>query len=378
MKGFAVWIPIALLVISGCSGPPLGQAAQTAAAAASIDAAAPIGIGGVFHLTGPASYWGSGEADAVVMAVDEAKENGGIDSLQIELITEDGKTDFVQTSASLKKLIEVDRVPVIIGPTWFGQVAAPIAEESKVAVLSPSTGVTVARQRFFFNLWPSEKQEIVPLVGYLLSKNISKIALVYSQNEWSESMKGVFIEEAGANLIDVVRSFATAPDESDFRSVILAIKGLEVDAVYAPFAFYPSQGAFSKQAVELNLSIPVYSSSGTENPDLLKSFPQIEGTIYPYPRRGTGEEDFTDRFELRYGRRPSPSAAYAYDAMNLVIAALRDGARDPEGFARFFSSVKGYPGVSNSITFDPATGRVLEKEHTIKRVTNGRFVDLLG
>lgn len=358
----------AMLLISGCSASPSGHAASP-----TID---PLVIGAVFHLTGPASYWGSGESDAVVMAVDEADEKGGIGGRPVRLIIEDGKTDFVQTTASLNKLIEVDKVPIIIGPTWFGQAAAPIAKGSGITIISPSTGVTVARDRHFFNLWPTERQEILPLVEYMEVHGKKKVAIVYSQNDWSESMKAVFESEAGSHGIRVVKDFASTPDESDFRSLILELNGLDIDAVYAPFAFYPSQGAFSKQAEELNLSRPIFSSSGTQNPDLVRSFPQVEGTIYPYPVTGPGEGDFAKRFRSRFSRDPSPSSAYAYDAANLVIDAMRSGVRSSEDFASYLASIKDYPGVSNVITFDPKIGRVMDKGHEMRRVDGGLFVQI--
>ncbi|MEK6960632.1 MAG: ABC transporter substrate-binding protein [Nanoarchaeota archaeon] len=372
MRSFITHVCIAMIVVMlilpGCSDAPIGPVADPGVYS--------IVIGAVFHLTGPASYWGSGERDAVVMAVDEANERGGIEGRQIKLIIEDGKTDFVHTTSSLNKLIEVDRVSVIIGPTWFGQAAAPIANVSGTVMISPSTGVTVARDRHFFNLWPSERQEVSPLVAYMASKGIRKVAIVYSQNDWSASMRDVFIAESQLAKISVIKGFASSPDESDFRSIILDIKSLDADAVYAPFAFYPSQGAFSKQAEELNLSIPIFSSSGTQNPDLVNSFPQVEGTVYPYPVAGPGESDFVKRFKSRFNRDPSPSSAYAYDAANMVIDAMRSGARSSEDFASYLASVKDYAGVSNVMTFDQKTGRVIEKDYEMRRVEGGRFVKI--
>lgn len=332
-----------------------------------------IVIGGVFHLTGPGAFWGTAEYNAATLAIEEINAEGGIDGVPLKMIVEDGKTDFPQTATAFMKLIEVDIVPVIVGPTWFAQVASPIADVKKVAVISPSGGTVPQPSPYFFDVWPTERQEVIPLVAFMKSQNYTRIAVVYSQNDWSVSMKDNFVDEASRQSLHIVKEFATAPDESDFRTVILELKQLSIDAIYAPFAFYPGQGAFSKQAKELNLALPFYSSSGTENPILLEAYPEIEGTIYPYPARDEKEQEFLDKYEARFDSPPAPSAAYAYDSVRLVAEALRSGAATSAEIADYLRSVRDYQGVSNTITFDE-NGRVTQKPHIIKVIQEGKFI----
>src|SRR3989338_3856413 len=100
-----------------------------------------IEIGGLFHLTGAGAFWGEGEYNGATLAIEEINEAGGINGKSLKIIIEDGKTDFPETVNALKKLAQIDGVKIIIGPTWFGQVASPLAEELKVLVISPSAGV---------------------------------------------------------------------------------------------------------------------------------------------------------------------------------------------------------------------------------------------
>ena len=322
-------------------------------------------IGGVFHLTGPAAFWGNGERNAAMLAVEEINGAGGVNGRAIRLIVEDGQTDFVVTNSVLQKLIHVNNVEVIVGPTWFGQAAAPIAEQEKIVIVSPSTGVTVSREKYFFNLWPTERQEIEVIVSYMVDSGVKKVAVVYSKNDWSLSMKDNFIDECGLRGISIIRVYGVSPDTSDFRTIITQMKILDIDAVYGAFAFYPSQGQFSVQRKELGLDKVLYSTSGTENPELLKAFPAIEGTIYPYPQRSSKEEAFWKRYEKRFGMVPAPSVAYAYDAVYVVAEALEN---DLETYLEGID----FDGVSNRIVFE--NGRVVQKEHLVKSVENGEFV----
>ncbi len=332
-----------------------------------------ITIGGVFHLSGPGSFWGSAEHNGALLAVEEINQNGGINGKQLNLIVEDGKTDLLITVSSIKKLISINGVQVIIGPTWFGQVAAPIAEDMKTVILSPSTGVTVERQKYFFNLWPTERQEIIPLVDYLKDQQ-DKIAIIYGQNDWSISIKDNFVDEAKKYDLEIIEEYSFLPDESDFRTIIAKLKNENVSAVYGAFAFYPSQGKFTKQLKESGLNISVYSTSGTENPELLNAYP-IEGTIYPHPLISIKEKEFLEKYEQKYDVKPAPSVAYAYDAVYLIAAALRNGLNSNE-ITAYLEDVN-YSGVSNSnIKF--VDGRVFEKEYIIKVVKNGEFQEVLN
>lgn len=326
-----------------------------------------IEVGGVFHLTGPGSFWGVGEYNAALLAVEKINENGGINGKKLKFIVEDGQTDFFETNTVLKKLIDINHVEVIIGPTWFGQVAMPIAEETNTVVLSPSTGVTVPREKYFFNLWPTEKQEIEALIDYM---NEERVVVVYSQNDWTISMKDEFIDEAEKKGIEIVDMYAHLPDEEDFRTVLTNIDNLGVDAVYGAFAFYSSQGSFSKQFNELGLNISFYSTSGTENFELLNAYPEIENTLYPYPVKSIKESEFLQRYELRFDIKAAPSVAYAYDAVYLVVDALKSGASNSEEIVDYLENVT-YSGV-NDVQF--VNGRITHKEYAMKLVENGEFV----
>jgi len=329
-----------------------------------------IKIGGLFQLTGDGAFWGSGERNGAQMAVDQINAAGGIQGKKIELVVEDGRTNPVAVLSATKKLIEVDDVQVIIGPTWFGQIVAPIAESSHVVAISPSTGVTLPRERYFFNLWSTEQQEVSPLLNYLQKRNQTRIAIVFTQNDWSVSMKDHFVEEAKKRNISVVDQFEAAPNEVDFKTIIAQLKELDIDGVYGAFAFYPAQGYFTRQAKELQLQPQIYSTSDTQIPQLLEAFPEIEGTIYTYP--DSGDEAFEREYETRYGVGASPSSAYAYDAVQLAAAAMRSNATTSQQIATYLENVREYRGKSNVITFE--NGRVVAKSHSVKQVLNGEFV----
>ncbi|HLC72601.1 MAG TPA: ABC transporter substrate-binding protein [Candidatus Nanoarchaeia archaeon] len=332
-----------------------------------------ISIGGVFHLSGEGAFWGTGELNGANLALEEINSQGGINGKKLVLIVEDSETNFVKTVNAIQKLVNTDNLQVIIGPTWFAQAASPLAEQLKVLMISPSGGVILEPSKYFFSLWPTEKQEVLPIIKHMKEHNVKKVVVIYSLNDWSESVKNNFLEEARKNGISIGESFPTDPDEDDFRTIITKIKKTNSDAIFAPFAFYPSQGAFNKQAKEFELNLQIYSPSGTENPMLLKAFPGIEGTIYGYPQIDEQEAEFRKKYTAKFSIEASPPASYGYDALQLIASALREGKTTPEEIAQYLSSIKEYDGISNTISFD-SKGRVTDKGYVPKTVENGKFI----
>jgi len=332
----------------------------------------PIKIGGAFALTGYAAEWGEADMNGATLAIEEVNAKGGIHERNVELIVEDIQSDGVKTVTAVNKLINFDSADMIIGPTWFGQVASPLAKQNKVLMISPSAGVVPEPNKYFFDVWPTERQEVLAIVDYMIDNKVKNVVVVYSLNDWSQSVKDNFVNEAQDNGLKIIDEFPTNPDEKDFRTIIAQIKKLNPEAVYAPFAFFPSQGAFSKQLKESGIEVKLYSSSGTENLALLEAFPEIEGTIYSYQAKSIKELSFSKRYEEKFKVSAIPASAYAYDSVYLIAEALESGAKTPEDISKYLSSIN-YNGVSSKISFDE-NGRITNKEYVIKIVKEGEFV----
>lgn len=341
---------------------------------------ATIKVGGLFALTSFGSQFGEGERDAVILAIDAVNKEGGINGKKIELITEDTQTDLTKTSSAIRKLFLVDSVDVIIGPTWFFQIAVPSSIEYKKLIISPSAGggnEENLHSPYFFNTWPRNRFEVVPVVREMKTRGYQKVTVVYSINDWSQNMKGIFLEEAEKINLTIVDSYGTQIDEKDFRTLILKIKEADVDAAYIPFAFPTTEGEFAQQAKLLNLNATLFSTSNTENALLLENFGEfVEGMVYTWPAEGPENDAFVQKFGAKYGKKPSsPSAANAYDAARLIIEAYKNGAKNSDEVIEFLKGVKDFKGASNTVSFDEFGG-VREKLYILKTIQNGQFIKL--
>jgi branched-chain amino acid transport system substrate-binding protein len=327
-----------------------------------------IKIGGMFSLSGYAAFAGEASRDGFLLAIEDSGKD-------IPYVVEDFKSDSKTAVTAAQKLINVDKVSVVIGPEWadFVDVIAPIATEKKIPFISPwmAGEVEGLKSPYYFSGTPSGRVGLRALVKYLSENNIKKIVTVYSNNAWSLNNIPMFKEEAAKAGITILSEFKFNPETSDFRTEILKIKNLGPDGVYSAIATDDDHGNFSKQIKEFEVTVPIYTDiSRAESPVIRDRFLQyVEGQIYaaPVPYKNTGA--FVKKYEKRFNKKPGAiSAAVAYDMTTIVLNAIKSGAKNSEDVRKYLENTKNYDGYSNLITFDEL-GQVKNEEIVIKMIT---------
>jgi len=99
----------------------------------------PIKIGFIGAMSGPFTKYGAFEA--VNLAVEEINKAGGINGRKIILVAEDGKCDGKEAVNAVNKLINIDKIKIILGGhcTPESLAIAPIVEQNKVIMLASIT-----------------------------------------------------------------------------------------------------------------------------------------------------------------------------------------------------------------------------------------------
>jgi branched-chain amino acid transport system substrate-binding protein len=124
------------------------------------------------------------------------------------------------------------------------------------------------------------------------------------------------------------------------------------------------------------LSTPVF-----EDREILeKAGNAAEGVIYVYyggfNSQGGSEEvkKFMEAFRKKYNREPGYYSALGYDAMNIVLQAIKNSGLKSDDIRNALYQIKDFPGVTGNTTFD-SNGDV-RKPVILKTVKNGEFVEI--
>jgi branched-chain amino acid transport system substrate-binding protein len=113
-----VYVIVVMLMVTAVA---MGCAQPTAPAAPTAPTApvAPVKIGALFDMTGMGATWGATMKEATEFALKEAGEQ--VAGRKIQLIIEDTGTDPTIAVDKARKLLEHDKVDILIGPVWTNE-----------------------------------------------------------------------------------------------------------------------------------------------------------------------------------------------------------------------------------------------------------------
>ena len=341
-----------------------------------------IKIGAALGLTGICVEFGEGELRAATLAVEEINAAGGVNGKKLKLISEDTLCDNKTTVSAFQKLINIDKVVAIVGPTWGDsfQGGYPLLREKQIVSVSPSAAIEALefnRQplNFIFSTWFPQRKEVTALQEYARSRRLTKFVIVHDTDPFGAMMASLFKEEAEKQKISIVEEHEVAVDTQDFKTIIARIKAKKPEALFVSFLGSDSKAVFLKQARELGITQDTFSSADIQNPVLLSSFASVlEGVIYTYPKGTESFDAFAKKYEIKYGVEPQgPSASNAYDAVNILAAAMKKGGTNGAELERALLEIS-IPGVTFDTLKFSDKHQVAGGEFEIKTIKDGAFV----
>ncbi len=101
--------------------------------AAGAQAQAPIKIGSVLSVTGPAAFLGDPELKTLQLYVGRINAQGGVLGRRLQLVNYDDGADANKANGFAKRLIEEDKVDLIVGGSTTGSTMAmvPVVERRR-------------------------------------------------------------------------------------------------------------------------------------------------------------------------------------------------------------------------------------------------------
>lgn len=326
-------------------------------------AANEVTVGRILPLTGPAASYGKSEYKGTMLALGEVNAAGGINGQILKIIFEDDQCSVKEGVNAMKKLVEIDKVPAVLGATCSGVTLAiaPIANTRKVLLLSPLSSAAAITNAgpFVFKVMPSDAFQSRILAKWIFTQGYKKIAMLYINNAWgqgvSEEFKIAFKKLGGV----IILAEACKEGDRDFRIQLSKIKNAQPAALFCPTM--PKEGGIIlKQMKELGLKLPVFGADAWSVEELLETAGSAaEGVMYTYPTKFIGPEyqAFAAVFRQKYGEDPDVNAAGAYDAVKILAMCMNRVVQQTkpltgDNLRREMHKVKDYPGATGATTFD--------------------------
>ncbi len=323
-------------------------------------------IGIIAPLTGEGATYGA----AMKRGFDLAFE--GDDS--INLIYEDSRLNAKDGTAAFKKLVSLNKVPIVYGAAASGVSAAiaPLANKAHVILfssISTSDTLSNAGNYFYRNVPKNALQGKTAAMFLAKEKKVKSVAVLNENDEYGANLASSFKRNAMNLGIKIVYEGSYLSTDIDFRTKLQAIKGSGAEAVFIP-GNYEETGIILKQANELNIKAIFIGGDGSYSPKLTEYAGEAaEGffcTIMSVDKNNKLYKDFEKKFFATYGKEPDVYDTYAYEAGLILKEALIKGKEN----------IKSY--LDNN-TFESFSGQLrfingdVDRLYGIEQVNNGKF-----
>ena len=370
-------VPILLLMVS-CAV----LAACKPAASDSQSVSSPIKIGEIASLTGREAGLGQYTHMGVQLALEEINAHGGVLGRMVELVSEDSRSKAGETATATRKLISRDQVVAMIGEGASGRCleGAPIAQQAGIPVISPTATnpkVTEVGDCIFRVCFTDPFQGTVMATFARKSLKIQRVGLLVDvAAPYSVGLAEFFKQRFTADGGQIVAQQKFTGGDKDFLAQLTSLKAAKPEAIFAP-SYYGEGGLILLQARRLGLEIPMLGGDGWEAPELVQTGGKAaDGSFFPvhFSLESTDprSREFIRAFEARWQKPPTGASALGYDALMVLIDAIRRaGSSEPAKIKAALATTKDHPGVTGFITLDE--GRNARKPAAIIQVRDGRF-----
>lgn len=291
----------------------------------------PIYIGILAPITGTQAVMSEDLITGSRLAQEEINAAGGVLGRRLELIIEDTETRPAPGMDAARKLVGVDRVPVISGGFSSG-VALPIAkylqERGIVGVFQPPTSPLfreVGSYIFLTNVLDNYKGKVIAEFA-VEDSGKKKFGLMFPNNAFGIMLMKETIKNLERLEAEIVSEVVYELNQVDYKAELQRLFAKDPEVVIG--TWYAKEGLVTvKQAYEMGLlnvdKVPWYCPEITSSfAAAMKDIPEVLEGIKGLNPLAPGSL-FMEKFKKKMGREPITAyAAMNYDALIMIAMAI--------------------------------------------------------
>lgn len=349
-----------------------------------------IKIGVNQPLTGPFAASGTYIVDGAKLAVEEINAGGGVLGDQLELVIEDNKSNPTEAAAVAEKLIESDKVPVMMGAWGSSLTLAVMPKLMQYGVpmlveTSSSSKITKQGNPYVFRISPPSWVEAQLFQKYLPQLGIKKVDFLAINNDWGRGTVSDFSKSFADNGIAVGLTEMMDQGTLDLSAQLSKIKASDADTIIITTAV-EQLTLVLKQAAALGINKKIVTTGGSQNPDQLieQAGSAANDTTHmvffapwtpeksPHPDKA---QAFIDAWAKAGHSKAGLTESYrGYDGIYVIKAAIeKAGAAERKAITEAFWNVE-VPTLNGTVTFtkDGPAG-----QESGQYMTNGTLIKIV-
>jgi branched-chain amino acid transport system substrate-binding protein len=305
---------------------------------------------------------------------------------KVELVIVDNKSDKVEAANAVQRLIDREKVQVILG-SWGSSLAmagGEVAKDARIPVigLSCTNPLVTAGNDYYFRVCFIDPFQGTVMSNYAFNDLKAKTAVIVQEvsNDYSVGLAKFFsdnfkVRTGNPNAILTTVNYNTG--DQDFSAQLTTVRSLNPDVIFAP-GNYTESALVIKQARELGITIPIIGGDTWETPEFIDvGRESVEGAVFStffaseYAASPVAE-NFLKEYRSRYNKDPAAVTALGYDGYLVALDAIkRANSVSPQAIRDAIAKTQGFVGAAGTVTLD-ANGDAT-KSAFIKSVKDGKF-----
>ncbi|MEE4144090.1 MAG: amino acid ABC transporter substrate-binding protein [Halieaceae bacterium] len=300
--------------------------------AAGAHAVEPIRIGTTQSLTGPLQEFGTNQLRGLQMWVGDVNARGELLGRPVELVHYDDASDPARSAQLYRKLIQEDKVDLLIGPysSDITMAASQVAEQFDFPMLTLGASADAIWSRGYENIvgldTPSTRYMDVALVE-AAARGAQTLALVYGDTDFTRDVvPGVRSKAQELGIRLVLDESATSI--ADISAMVQRLRSVDADVIMA-IAYLEGGVDLVRELKQAQvkprmLVFGVAASLAEFGQELEGDAEGVTGvTQWLRGIRLPGAQDFAYRYRKLYGYNPGAYAALGYSGGQVIEAAVR-------------------------------------------------------
>ncbi len=290
-----------------------------------------IKIGILGPMTGPAADIGEPMMLGAKLAIEEINAKGGVQcgaaKRKLEAIVADDENTPAKSVTAAQKLINKDKVTILLGPAGSGQALAvrQVAQDNKTVMVTPAINDTIVGpdMPFIFRSACNSSDQVRGIVN-LFSTKYKKFALLYDTTGYGEGGATEFKKALAAKGIKPVSEESYEVNTLNLMPQVTRIKNAGADFI-CWFGVGADAITVGKLMKQIGLNIPVGGSNGIAMRVTLKAADKLEGWVFVDTVDGSKPQfkEYLKKFVDKYKFTPTyHPGAQAYDAIHALAQAL--------------------------------------------------------
>jgi branched-chain amino acid transport system substrate-binding protein len=337
----------------------------------SAQAQEPIKIGSVLSVTGPGAFLGDPEKKTLNLYIERINAAGGVLGRKLELYTYDDGTDASKANAFAKRLIEEDKVDILIGGTTTGSTMAmvPVVEKAEIPFISLAGAVVIIEpvKKWVFKTPHTDRMAAEKVFEDMKKRGLTKVGLLSENSGFGQSGKKETLAVAGKYGIQIAADETYGPKDADVTTQLTKIKNTAGVQAILVFGFGQGPAVVTKNIGQLGITLPHYESHGVASEEYIKlSGKAAEGVRLPAAAllvaKALPNNDpqkpivvgYEKAYKDRYKQDVSTFGGHAIDGLMIAVNAIkRAKSADKAKVRDAIEQTKGFIGTGGIVNMSP-------------------------